>query len=334
MSAISVKNLTRNFGALKAVDDLSFEVPRGSVCGFVGANGAGKTTTMRILATLDYATSGSVEICGHNVINEPSKVRSLIGWMPDDFGNYDHMTVIEYLDFYARALGYQGKERQMRVQEVMEFADLLTLSDRMSNKLSKGMTQRLCLGRSLLHDPEVLIMDEPAAGLDPKARVELKNLIRILAEEGKTILISSHILSELGEMCDSLLFINEGKIVHHGDAESLRQGGGVKGGSYYDVQVHGDPMAVANWAVTSPYVEFIEERKRGGRIRIESSEAERAAQVLQRMVKDGLLVTEFHKEQRNLEDAFIDILGQLEGGEVPQITPPPLPVEALVSAAE
>jgi ABC-2 type transport system ATP-binding protein len=187
MPAISVKNLTRHFGALKAVDDLSFDVPRGSVCGFVGANGAGKTTTMRILASLDYATSGTVEICGHNVINAPAQVRSLIGWMPDDFGNYDHMTVIEYLDFYARALGYKGKERQMRVQEVMEFADLLPLADRMSNKLSKGMTQRLCLGRSLIHDPEVLIMDEPAAGLDPKARVELKNLIRILAEEGKTI---------------------------------------------------------------------------------------------------------------------------------------------------
>jgi ABC-2 type transport system ATP-binding protein len=334
MPAISVKNLTRHFGALKAVDDLSFEVPRGSVCGFVGANGAGKTTTMRILASLDYATSGIVKICGHNVINAPAEVRSLIGWMPDDFGNYDHMTVIEYLDFYARALGYKGKERQMRVQEVMEFADLSNLSDRMSNKLSKGMTQRLCLGRSLLHDPEVLIMDEPAAGLDPKSRVELKNLIRILAEEGKTILISSHILSELGEMCDSLLFIDGGKIVHHGDAESLRQGLDAKAGSYYDVQVLGDAMEVANWAVTSPYVEFIEERKRGGRIRIESNEAEQAAIVLQRMIKDGLSVTEFHKEQRNLEDAFIDILGQIEGGNGPQTTPPPLPPQAAVATAE
>lgn len=334
MPAISVKNLTRHFGALKAVDDLSFDVPRGSVCGFVGANGAGKTTTMRILASLDYATSGTVEICGYNVINAPAQVRSLIGWMPDDFGNYDHMTVIEYLDFYARALGYKGKERQMRVQEVMEFADLLPLADRMSNKLSKGMTQRLCLGRSLIHDPEVLIMDEPAAGLDPKARVELKNLIRILAEEGKTILISSHILSELGEMCDTLLFIDGGKIVHHGDAESLKQGSDAKGGSYYDVQVLGDPMALANWAVTSPHVEFIDERKRGGRIRVESNEAEQAAMILQRMIKDGLSVTEFHKEQRNLEDAFIDILGQIEGGKVPQITPPPLPPKAAVATAE
>lgn len=327
-NAICVENLTRDFGDFRAVDNLSFEVPRGSVCGFVGANGAGKTTTMRVLATLDYATSGRVEVGGHNVINEPSKVRSILGWMPDDFGNYDNMTVLEYLDFYARALGYRGRERQMRVQEVMEFADLMTLSDRMSNKLSKGMTQRLCLGRSLIHDPDVLIMDEPAAGLDPKARVELKSLIRILAEEGKTILISSHILSELGEMCDSLLFIDKGKIVHHGDAESLKHGSDLQGGSIYNVQVVGDPMAVANWAVTSPYVDFMEERKHGGRIKIDSKDPEQAALVLQRMIKDGLKVSEFHKEQRNLEDAFIDIIGQIEGGNTPLATPPPLPVMA------
>ena len=240
MSAISVKNLYRYFGKLKAVDGLSFEVPHGSVCGFIGANGAGKTTTMRMLSTLDYPTMGSIEICGINVVNHPAKVRSLLGWMPDHFGNYDHMTVLEYLDFYARALGYKGKEKQMRIQEVMEFADLIPLADRRSNKLSKGMTQRLCLGRSLIHDPQVLILDEPAAGLDPKARVELKHLIRILAEEGKTIFISSHILSELGEMCDSLLFINDGRIVHHGDAESLLQGSDATGGFFYDVQITGD----------------------------------------------------------------------------------------------
>ena len=308
MSAISVKNLYRYFGKFKAVDGLSFEIPHGSVCGFVGANGAGKTTTMRMLATLDYPTMGSIEICGINVMNHPDKVRSLIGWMPDHFGNYEHMTVLEYLDFYARALGYSGKERMRRVQEVMEFADLIPLADRLSNKLSKGMTQRLCLGRSLINDPQVLIMDEPAAGLDPKARVELKHLIRILAEEGKTIFISSHILSELGEMCDSLLFINEGHIVHHGDAESLLQDDNANGLSLYDVQIIGDPSKVSDWAVTSPYVEFIEDRKRGGKISIDSNDPEKAAEVLRRMIKDGLQVTEFHKEKRNLEDAFIDIL--------------------------
>jgi len=190
----------------------------------------------------------------------------------------------------------------------MEFADLIPLADRLSNKLSKGMTQRLCLGRSLIHDPQVLIMDEPAAGLDPKARVELKNLIRILAEEGKTIFISSHILSELGEMCDSLLFINEGHIVHHGDAESLLQGADASGSVFYDVKILNDPIKVSEWSATSPYVEFVSDRKHGGRIKIDSAEPEKAAEILHRMIKDGLQVTEFHKEQRNLEDAFIDII--------------------------
>lgn len=308
-TAISVKNLCRHFGPLKAVDGISFDVPHGSVCGFVGANGAGKTTTMRIMATLDYPTMGEIEICGVNVVNFPAKVRSLLGWMPDYFGNYEHMTVIEYLDFYARALGYNGKERQMRVDEVMEFADLIPLTDRLTDKLSKGMTQRLCLGRSLIHDPQILIMDEPAAGLDPKARVELKHLIRILAEEGKTIFISSHILSELGEMCDSLLFINNGRIVHHGDAESLKHGTDNQGGYIFDIQILGDPQALSDWAITHPHAEFIEARKQGGRLRVESVDI--AARVLASMVKDGLQVIEFHKEQRNLEDAFIDMLDQV-----------------------
>lgn len=325
MAAISVRNLFRYFGPLKAVDGISFDIPHGSVCGFVGANGAGKTTTMRVLATLDYPTMGVAEVCGINVVNHPDKVRSLIGWMPDHFGNYEHMTVLEYLDFYARALGYAGEERRSRIQEVMEFADLVPLADRLSNKLSKGMTQRLCLGRSLIHDPQVLIMDEPAAGLDPRARVELKHLIRILAEEGKTIFISSHILSELGEMCDSLLFINDGRIIHHGDAESLRRGSDATGGVYYDVQVAGPPNAVSDWVVLNPDVEIAEARKRGARIRIASDAPEKAAETLRRMVRDGVPVIEFHREERNLEDAFIDILGQIERGQLSSATPVPQP---------
>ena len=315
MSAILVQNLYRYFGQLKAVDGISFEVPHGSVCGFVGANGAGKTTTMRILATLDYPTMGSAEVCGINVVHHPAKVRSLIGWMPDHFGNYDNMTVLEYLDFYARALGFKDGERRSRIQEVMEFTDLGPLADRLSNKLSKGQTQRLGLGRALLHDPQILIMDEPAAGLDPKARVELKHLIRILAEEGKTIFISSHILSELGEMCDSLLFVNGGRIVHHGDAESLKMGSDASGGVFYDVQVAQRPETINDWATLNPEVEFIESRKRGGRIRIGSAEPDKAAEVLRRMVKDGLPIIEFHREERNLEDAFIDILARIDQGE-------------------
>ena len=318
--AISVQNLHRSFGKLKAVDGVSFNVPRGSVCGFIGANGAGKTTTMRMIASLDYPSAGGVSVCGHDVVNRPAEVRKLIGWMPDHFGNYTNMTVLEYLDFYSRALGFKGKERQMRVQEVMEFVDLLPLADRFSDKLSKGMTQRLGLGRALLHDPEVLIMDEPAAGLDPKARVELKHLIRILAEEGKTIFISSHILSELGEMCDHLLFMNNGKLVHEGDAESLRVFGEGAGSSLYSVHLLGDAEKLADWAAVNPHVKYLETSKRGGRIEIESTDPEKAAYVLARMIADGLKVTDFHREERNLEDAFIDLL------ESTNQAPPPLPL--------
>lgn len=325
--AINVQNLYRYFGQLQAVNGISFQIPHGSVCGFVGANGAGKTTTMRILASLDYPTMGVAEICGINVVHHPEEVRRLIGWMPDHFGNYEHMTVLEYLDFYARAFGYSGKERKERIAEVMDFTDLGPLADRFSNKLSKGMTQRLCLGRALLHDPQVLIMDEPAAGLDPKARVELKHLIRVLAQEGKTIFISSHILSELGEMCDSLLFVNAGRIVHHGDSESLKQGTDIDGGMLYDVQILGDPQSLSDWCVTTPNIEFLESRKHGGRVRIEASDPERAADMLAKMIRGGLQVTDFHREQRNLEDAFIDMLGRIDRGETAQpiATPKPLP---------
>jgi len=310
--AIKVDNLRRSFGKLKAVDGVTFEIPKGSVCGFVGANGAGKTTTMRMLATLDYPSSGTIEVAGYNVIDYPEKVRNLLGWMPDHFGNYKHMSVLEYIDFYARAYGFSGKEREERVREVMEFTDLISISDMLSNKLSKGMTQRLCLGRTLLHDPEVLILDEPAAGLDPKARVELKHLIRILAEEGKTIFISSHILTELGEMCDSLLFLNKGRIVHHGDANSLKRRTASDQGAIFNVHFLNELAEVKNWIETSPYVTLVEAMREGAKISINSQDDEQISEVLHSMFKGGLKVTEFHREQQNLEDAFIDMLGELE----------------------
>lgn len=317
--AIEVNNLHRDFGGLKAVDGVSFKIARGSVVGFVGANGAGKTTTMRILATLDYPTRGTIKIDGIDVVQYPAKVRSRIGWIPDSFGTYQHMTVVEYLDFFARALGFHKQERAERIADVMDFTDLHALSSRLINTLSKGMGQRLCLGRALIHDPDVLILDEPAAGLDPKARVELKHLIRILAEEGKTVLISSHILSELAEMCDSLLFINEGRIIHQGTAESLRQNG--NGATVIKIETHGDPVKLGEWAQMSPNVKLLETLKGGARIEVDSIDPGTIASVLRRMVNDGLPVVGFHREERKLEDAFIDILGEIESK---KSSPPPL----------
>ncbi len=316
--AIEVTNLSRWFTGVHAVNDISFTVERGQVIGFVGANGAGKTTTMRILATLDYPSGGTARVAGYDVIKYPGEVRKRIGWMPDHYGTYNNMTVLEYLDFFARALGYKGQERIERIADVMDFTDLGSLSDRLIDKLSKGMGQRLCLGRALIHDPDVLILDEPAAGLDPKARVELKHLIRILAEEGKTVFISSHILSELDEMCDSLLFINQGKIIHHGTSESLRKGSAET--SLIEVQLAHSRERLREWASLAPNVTFKDATKNGGRIEVDSIDDEVIATVLRRMIKDDLPVTDFHLRERRLEDAFIEILGEIEASGTPIVS--------------
>lgn len=308
---IQVRDLTRRFGALLAVRGISFDIHPGQVVGFIGANGAGKTTTMRMMATLESPTSGSVSIGSYDVLNYPNEVRRLVGWMPDAYGTYDNMTVFEYLDFYARAFGFRSGERKERIGDVMEFANLTVLADRPMNKLSKGMAQRLCLGRTLLHDPPFLILDEPAAGLDPQARIEFKHLVRLLAEEGKTLFISSHILSELGEMCDTLLFIDRGRIVHYGSAESLRTGG--TAASVIDVRIAGDPAALTEWAAMTPGVALAEATRLGARLRVENDDPEALAALLRKMIQDGIAVTEFHKEERRLEDAFVDILHKVGG---------------------
>jgi len=323
-SGIRIDNLHRRFGRLKAVDGLSFEIPAGQVCGFIGANGAGKTTTMRILSTLDLPDHGVAEIGGVDVLREPEKVRHRLGWMPDHFQVYPHMSVLEFMDFHARALGYQGKERRMRLREVMEFTELLEIAGRPASKLSKGQTQRLCLGRALIHDPDVLILDEPAAGLDPRARVEFKHLVRLLASEGKTLLISSHILSELGEMCQSLVFIHQGRMVHHGDAASLKNRTHQAGGMLYRVEcAPGAATTLAVWCSLQPDVEMIEESAQGGRIRIDGEEPADAAALLARLVRDGAAPVEFQREKQNLEDAFITMMRELDTGGA--AAPPPLP---------
>jgi ABC-2 type transport system ATP-binding protein len=226
--------------------------------------------------------------------------------MPDSYGTYPHTTVWEYLDFFARAFGMKGDERRSAVEDVMSFTGLAELRDREMAGLSKGMSQRLCLGRALLNDPEVLILDEPAAGLDPKARVEFKRLVRLLAEEGKAIFISSHILSELEEMCDSVLFIDEGRVVHHGAATSLKFS--MEEGFVYSVSVASPVDSLAAFAETCPGVELLERRKEGARLRLESSEPREVASILRRMVEAGCEVIDFRREEMKLEEAFIEKL--------------------------
>ena len=195
---LEIRHLNRFFGSLKAVDDVTFTAYPGQVMGFIGPNGAGKTTTMRILATLDTPTAGDAFVCGYSVVDDPDKVRGILGFMPDSFGKYQNVNVVEYLDFFGRAYGLRGEKLKDALERVLVFTELRRLADKPIDTLSKGMSQRLGLGRTLIHDPQVLVLDEPAAGLDPRARVELRELIHLLAKDlNKTVLISSHILTEL-----------------------------------------------------------------------------------------------------------------------------------------
>ena len=219
---IELHRLHRFFGETRAVNDVSFTVNKGEVFGFIGPNGAGKTTSMRILATLDLPTYGDTRVDGFSSLNDPDRVRRRLGFMPDYFGTYPNVNCFEYLDFFARAYGLRGRERKRALGEVMDFTGLDKLAEKPIRGLSKGMKQRLCLGRAMVHDPAVLILDEPAAGLDPRARIELRVMIRRLAEAGKTVLVSSHILTELAEMCDRVGIIEKGQLLATGTVDEIQ----------------------------------------------------------------------------------------------------------------
>src|SRR6476620_11772176 len=221
--AFEFRNLHRFFGKLKAVNNVSFKAWPGQVFGFIGPNGAGKTTSMRILATLDLPTAGDAYVDGFSCVNDPDRVRRRLGFMPDYFGTYADVNCYEYLDFFARSYGLVGRQRHQAIKHTMSFTRLDELAEKPIRGLSKGMRQRLCLGRAMIHDPSVLILDEPANGLDPRARIELREMIRQLAADGKTVLVSSHILTELAEMCDQVGIIERGKLLAVGSVDEIQR---------------------------------------------------------------------------------------------------------------
>ena len=222
---LSVRGLRRAFGEVQAVRDVSFELERGQVVGLIGANGAGKTTTMRILVGMDLQDEGCIWYDGVDATAEPWRLRGRIGWMPDAFNPPPHTAVWEYVDFYARAFGLKGAARWAEVQRVLGFCGLGEMQERMVDRLSKGEQQRVNLARMLVGDPELVVMDEPAAGLDPRARLKFKHCVRELVRQGKTLLISSHIISELAEMCDSFILMDKGQVLRHEGCEEMRAAG-------------------------------------------------------------------------------------------------------------
>jgi len=302
--ALEVDRITKRFGDFTAVRDVTFHVARGEVCGFIGPNGAGKTTTMRIASTLELPDTGDVLIDGHSVLEEPRRARLRLGFMPDAFGAYTATTVLEYLDFFARAYGLRGKQRTKTIAEVMDFTSLAPLADKLTTSLSKGMKQRMCLAKTLLHDPAVLILDEPAAGLDPRARVELRELVRALAEMGKAVLISSHILTELAEVCDSVAVIEAGKLMAHGRVDDVMKG--IRPTAELWLRCLAPLDSVERFLAERHDVQQVRRDGRGVAVEFQGDEAALAVLVAD-LVRSELRPVEFAPRQTNLEDVFLQL---------------------------
>jgi ABC-2 type transport system ATP-binding protein len=306
---LDVRQVTRRYGKLTAVDELSFAIEGGSIWGFIGPNGAGKTTTMRILATLDVPDSGDALVGGTSVLVDPRLVRTRVGFMSDQFQPYANLDVGQFLDFFARAQGLRGRRRIDTVRSVVAFCHLEGFLDRPASGLSKGMGQRVHLAKTLLHDPALLILDEPASGLDPHARIELRELLEELAANGKGILISSHILSELSEICDGAIVLERGKMVVAGKVGDLAKAQLAHVGTRVSVKALGDAEPALRFFATQPLVDGAGLEGAGG-ARGEvtftfAGEEKQLAELLARAVGHGLLIVEFSRQQVDLEDIFL-----------------------------
>ncbi|HEX4999910.1 MAG TPA: ABC transporter ATP-binding protein [Terriglobia bacterium] len=303
---IEIDGLVRQFGSLRAVDKVSFRVQRGQVLGFIGPNGAGKTTTMRILATLDVPQEGDARIGGFSVVRNPEEARRITGFMPDYAGVYASTTVAEYLDFFARSQGLRGGPRRSAVEGIIEFMGIGDLRDRQVDSLSKGLQQRVALGRAIVHNPAALILDEPAANLDPRARIEFRALIRELAADGKTILLSSHILTELAEICDTIAVIEKGAILATGTVDEILQG--MRPHRVLSVRL-ASAGELERFLLEQPGVLSVHDSLDSGtrlEFEFDGGDIEQAA-LLQRITAAGFPVLEFRAEGAGLEDLFMKI---------------------------
>lgn len=304
---LKVEYLTKDFPKVRAVDNLSFELRKGRVCGFVGPNGAGKTTAMRIIATLDEPTFGKVYVDDKSIAEHPYQIRRIIGFMPDHYGTYPDLDVTDYLEFYARAYEIPASFRKRRIEQIMEFTGLDKIAEKNVETLSKGMRQRLNLGRALINDPQLLVMDEPAAGLDPRARVELRYLIKQLAEQGKTIFVSSHILTELGEICDDILIIDKGKKVAFGDVNEIQK----SMQKTFEISVRiletAQMQGMERFLMERPGISNIRVKNHDTMIFTFARETSEITGLIREMMNQGFSVIEFKPQMMTMEDVFIQI---------------------------
>lgn len=308
---IETKALHKRYGKFDAVNGLSLEVPAGSIYGFVGPNGAGKTTTMRMLTTLTRPTSGEAWVAGHSVTQEPRAVRRAIGYMPDEFGVYDDMRVWEYLDFFAACYDIPEANRKRLIDDLLELVDLTHRRDDMVDKLSRGMKQRLSLARTLAHDPSILILDEPASGLDPRARVEIRELLVELAKMGKTIFFSSHILADVSEICSHIGIIEGGKMVAQGSMEQMRAQ--LMPHREIIVTVRDEETAAKVKSAVSTIqgvvnVELLEPKAGRSRVRIDfTGDDDGVAAINQKITSEGIAIMGFTEETKDLEAMFMRV---------------------------
>lgn len=301
---IETKDLTKTYGQKNAISHLDIKLDRGDVFGFIGPNGAGKTTTMRILATLLNPTFGEAYVCGYSIYTKPKEIRRVIGYMPDFFGVYDDMKVIEYLEFFAAAYRIKGPARRKICDEVLELVDLGYKREALVTSLSRGMTQRLGLARVLLHDPQVLLLDEPASGLDPRARIEIRGLLKELRNMGKTIMVSSHILPELADICNKIGIIELGELIVNSDvAEVMRK---VRRQPVLKVSVATDTDGAAKLLSQHKGVEKIDTASGVLTVTL-APDVQDYSDLPSLLIGAGHKLTLFKEEEVNLETAFMEL---------------------------
>ncbi|QIC05333.1 ABC transporter ATP-binding protein [Brevibacillus sp. 7WMA2] len=301
---IQTQNLSKRYGKFEALKNVNLSIQKGSVYGFIGPNGAGKSTTMMILATLLPATSGKAYVGGYDVEKEPREVKQLLGYMPDFFGVYDNLKATEYLDFYARAYNIPARNRSNLIADLLDLVNLSNKADAYVDHLSRGMKQRLGLARCLVHSPEILILDEPASGLDPRARIEMREILKKLQGMGKTILISSHILPELAELCDEIGVIEKGQLIANGTVNDVSTE--TRGISIMQVKTLGNVELAERILQASPFVRRLDNKNSHFRFHFTGTPEEKVI-LLQQLIQANIPVTHFADSQENLEDVFLAI---------------------------
>ena len=304
-AVIETRNLTKRYGHLVAVNDINLKLDEGDVFGFIGPNGSGKTTTMRMIATLLNPDHGEAYVCGKSIYTNQEEIRRLVGFMPDFFGVYDDMTVIEYLEFFCAAYRITASKRRAICEEKLELVDMAFKRDAMVNELSRGQTQRIGLARTLLHEPQVLLLDEPASGLDPRARIEIRNLLKRLGEMKKTVIVSSHILPELADVCTRVGMIEKGNLIVDGNvAEVMKK---ARQRIMLNIRVKENTESAARLIEQLDIVEKVNITSDQLLEVMLEKEIEDYSDIPTAMVEHKLAITLFREEEVNLETAFMEL---------------------------